>query len=197
MRRYENRETWLNAAAEIIMGLGREEVPEMRTDRKYRVSCGLPSRGAFASKKRIGECWHETCTTDEINEIYISPVLSDPLQVFATLMHELCHVVAGLEAKHGKGFARVARAIGLTGKMSATVLDEETTAWALRKIEALGDYPHGSLTGRDDPTKKKQTTRMHKALCPECDYTFRIAKAHAEKGLPLCPVCKTQIEIME
>jgi hypothetical protein len=123
-------------------------------------------------------------------------VLSDPLDVFATLMHELCHVVAGLEAKHSKGFARVARAIGLTGKMSATTLNEETAAWALRKIETLGEYPHGSLSGRSDPTKKKQSTRMHKASCPECDYTFRIAKSHAAMGLPLCPVCGVQIEIV-
>jgi hypothetical protein len=196
MRRFETREEWLTAAAEMIMELG-HEVPELQTERRYRVSCGLPSRGAFASKKRIGECWHETCTTDEINEIYISPTLSDPFDVFATLMHELCHVVAGLEARHGKGFARVARAIGLTGRMSATTLGEETAAWARRKIEVLGEYPHGSLSGRSDPTKKKQSTRMHKASCPECDYTFRIARTHAEKGLPLWPVCGGQIEIIQ
>lgn len=199
MKRFETREEWLDAAAELIMRLGDEEVPQMRTQRKFRVSCGLPSRGAFSSKRRTGECWHEVCTSDHVNEIYISPTLDDPLEVFAVLMHELCHVVAGLEAKHGKEFARVARAIGLTGKMTASVLDADTVPWALKQIERLGEYPHGALSGRPDPTKKKQSTRMLKATCSGegCDYTFRIAKAHAEQGLPLCPVCGAPIELAD
>ena len=119
--------------------------------------------------------------------------------MFAVLMHELCHVVAGLEAGHGKGFVKIARAIGLTGKMTQSVLDEETMIWAQRKIELLGEYPHGALSGRPDPTKKKQGTRMLKAACPGagCDYTFRIARTHAEQGLPLCPVCGARIELVD
>lgn len=96
----------LEAEAQLIMKLGEEEIPEMRTQPQFRVSYGLPSRGAFTSKRRIGECWHEVCTSDHVHEIYIIPTLEEPLEVFAVLMHDLCHVVAGLEAKHGREFAR-------------------------------------------------------------------------------------------
>ena len=194
MKKYNTREEWLNAAA-MIMHLGSLQTPNITTDRKFRVSCGLPSRGAFASKRRVGECWHEVCSSDHVNEIYISPTLDDPLQAFAVLMHELCHVIAGLDAGHGKGFSKVAHAIGLTGRMREATMSEETAAWAAGRIVLLGDYPHGALTGKEDPTRKKQGVRLLKASCPGCDYTFRITRLHAEKGLPACPVCDRQMEL--
>lgn len=92
----------------------------------------------------------------------------------------------------------MARAIGLTGKMTTSVLDADTVPWARKQIERLGEYPHGALSGMPGPTKK-QSTRMLKASCSGqgCDYTFRIAKTHTEQGLPLCPVCGAQIELAD
>lgn len=196
MKRYATREEWLNAAVNHILAIGQEEIPEFRTDRKIRVSCGLPSKGAFSSKRRIGECWHEDCTTDGYNEIYVSPTLCNPGEVFATLLHEVCHVVAGLEAGHGKAFKRIASKVGLVGKMTATRMDEEAEAWAAKIVDRhLGTYPHGALSGRPDPTKKKQSTRLLKAEClnEQCGYNFRISKKQAERGLPNCPVCENSM----
>ena len=50
-------------------------------------------------------------------------------------------------------------------------------------IASLGEYPHGALTMT---TRKKQGTRMLKAICPNCGFTFRLTGLWANKGLPIC-----------
>jgi hypothetical protein len=41
--------------------------------------------------------------------------------------------------------------------------------------------------------KKKQTARLLKAQCPECDYIVRVTRKHlAEKGAPVCPIHRVQ-----
>jgi len=51
-------------------------------------------------------------------------------------------------------------------------------------ISSLGAYPHAALTMN---TKKVQTTRMLKAVCPSCGYTVRLTSKWAALGLPSCP----------
>jgi len=53
-------------------------------------------------------------------------------------------------------------------------------------VASLGDYPHDGLTVPARP--KTQSTRMLKAMCPECGYTIRLTKSWADKGLPYCHV---------
>lgn len=196
--KYTTREQWLGAAAQMIM-----QRDVMATDRRYRVSCGLPSTRAFSAKnKAIGQCWHEACTEDSVNEVYVSPTIDDAVQVFGTLTHELCHVVAGLEAKHGLDFKKVAQGVGLAGKMTATYVGDEMLPWVEECIAELGPYPHRALSKTAlelDPTKSKQSTRMLKAQCDGegCEYTFRISKTQAERGLPACPVCGGEIALQE
>src|SRR5271157_3608159 len=98
------------------MTMNREEyliacVKELRPDfirvgselpTKIRTSCGWPSKGALAQKKRrVGECWSATCSGDETFEVFISPALHDTLEVLATLVHEMVHCSVGVDAKHG------------------------------------------------------------------------------------------------
>ena len=160
------REEWLNVVAVMIMDLDSLQTPNISSDRKFRVSCDIPSRGAFASKQRVGECWHEVCSSDHVNEIYISPALNDPLQAFAVLMHELCHVVTGLDAGHGKGFAKVAHAIGLTGKMREATRSEETAAWAVGRIALLGDYPPRGTDREGGPHQEETGGALIEGLLP-------------------------------
>lgn len=191
---HSTREAWLQQAATIIM-----LHPEMATDRTYRVSCGLPSARSFGAKRAIGQCWHELCTEDGVNEVFVSPTIEEGVQVFGTLMHELAHVVAGLEAKHGAGFKKVATAVGLAGKMTATHVSDEAVPWVEEQLAVLGDYPHRALNKMSrelDPTKTKQSTRMLKAACG-CGYTFRISSKWAEVGLPSCPVCESEIKLQD
>jgi len=64
-----------------------------------------------------------------------------PLQIAATLAHELTHAAVGIQAKHGKAFATVAKGLGLTGKMAATVPGPE-----FDKMIAPLCPQHGAMT---------------------------------------------------
>ena len=162
---------------------------------EVRLSCGWPSKGATASRnRRIGECWHAQCSADGTREVFISPTLADPVDVAHVVEHELIHA-AGFMG-HGADFKRVAVALGLTGKMTATVpTDAHRDALAVL-VGELGPYPHATLTPADGD--KKQSTRLLKVQCPdeECGYTVRVTAKWLEVGFPTCP-CGSVMERAE
>lgn len=186
MKPISTREEWLNEAT-VLLG----EIFEMHdmTLPPTKVSCGWPTKGAVAKRHRtIGQCFSMACSSAGVNEIFISPVLSDSIRVLDVLTHELVHAVDDNKTGHGPAFLRKARLLGLEGKATATVAGDALKATFKRLIETgLGNYPHQSL----DLSKsggKKQTTRLLKAICPECGYTVRVTKKWADQGLPLCPI---------
>jgi Fe-S cluster biogenesis protein NfuA len=157
----------------------------MATDlpKKIRVSCGFPKGRSNA----IGQVWAHTASKDGHFEIYISPELDDACRVLDVLLHEVCHIAAGIAEGHRGAFKRFAHACGLTGKMTATIASEELKA-ALENGVApnLGTYPHGQLSGVHSG-KKKQTTRMVKLECPSCGMVIRTTKKWIETtGEPIC-----------
>ena len=119
-----NREQWLNECIQKLRPdfeqLG-HPLPE-----KIRASCSWPSKSGLANKKRrIGEAWSAKNSADQSCEVFISPVLKDPLEVSATLVHELVHCAVGVEEGHKGKFPRLAKAVGLEGKMTATTAGED------------------------------------------------------------------------
>ena len=86
---HTNREEWLNAAVEELRPIF-DSVNNPLPD-AIRVTCGFPSSRARANNAFIGEHWSPAASNDNHHEILISPVVDDPLQVFATLVHELAH----------------------------------------------------------------------------------------------------------
>ncbi len=152
------------------------------------VSVGFPSRSALAAKKRrIGECWSSKAASTGLCQVFISPVLSDPVEVVATLAHELVHATVGLEAKHGKTFKRCAVAIGLEGKMTATVASAAFAKWVSDvALPALGAYPHPVFDPKT-ATRIKDGTRLLKCECPSCGCTIRITRKWLDAvGAPVC-----------
>ena len=111
-------------------------------------------------------------------------MISDPLKVLSTLRHELVHAAVGIDAKHGPRFTKAARKVGLAGKPTATYASDELLPWLGEIAEQLGGYPHPAL---NPMSRKKQSTRMLKAVCGECGYTVRLTRKWAEVGLPSCP----------
>lgn len=190
----ETREGWLGKAIQVMRPWFPEvEIPEI--PEKVRVSCGWPSQRALSEKKRrIGECWSATLSGDQTSEIFISPYLGDPIEVLGTLTHELIHAAVGVRAGHRKPFSRAAKAIGLEKPWTATKPGDDLTERLQEVAKELGPYPHDRLAGMECEFKnpKKQSTRLLKAICPECGYTVRVTKTWIEQGLPVCSLCKVE-----
>ncbi|HEV3459867.1 MAG TPA: hypothetical protein VHG32_25250 [Thermoanaerobaculia bacterium] len=150
------------------------------------VSIGFPSTGALARRRRrIGECWPAEASPDGLHHLFVSPLLAEPVPVLATLVHELVHAAVGNRAGHGPPFRRLALALGLHGRMTATSAGPELAARLADLAVRLGTFPHAALL--PNPYRKKQTTRLHKVACPQCDYTVRITAKWIAAGLPVCP----------
>jgi len=191
----ENRELWLlKATYPHLERLFKQRLAACNTsvlkDAKFpivKISVGLPyGRGG---KKAIGQHWAPEASDDRKGTIFISPTIDDAIEVLGVLVHELVHAVVGNEAKHGPAFRTVATAVGLEGKMTATVAGAELVKELKAIVERIGEYPHAKLNLAMHPIKK-QTTRMIKMECPECEYIARASrKVILELGAAICPGC--------
>ncbi len=190
-----NREAWLQAAVQrmrpVFLGHG-FTVPEIQ------VSVGWPSTGGLGTAKRtIGQCWYGETTADQKPQLFISPLLDEvsaPQGVIATLVHEVCHVIAGSDAKHGAKFVKVMKKVGLTGKPTATEAGEDLIVRMGQWSEELGPFPHSKIV----PTmkQKKQGTRMIKCQCRDCEYTARTVRKWIDLyGAPICPCNKFPMKV--
>lgn len=207
---HPNRESWLNFVAQQMAPIF-ANLDAPLPDR-VRIAIGFTSTGNRG--KRIGECWDNRCSEDGHFEIFIVPNLAEsadlmPMQVAAILAHELVHAAVGIPAGHGPLFRRVAKGLGLVGKMTATVAGPEFET-AVKPILALaGPLPHSRLnTGKvpgeeGEPGEpkttgpKKQTKRHIKCKCTRCGYTARTSRKWLDKvGSPHCPQ-HGEMEIIE
>ena len=161
---------------------------------RIRVSCGWPSRSALTGKaQRIGEAWSHRCSADGAHETFLSPVLADPIDVGAVLVHELVHHAVGVEAGHKGPFRTLALAVGLTGPMRATTAGEGLRQRLHALAEQLGPYPHAVLSGAGG--RKKQSTRMLKLTCPDCGCIARMTRQWLDDvGAPTCGCGGTMTE---
>ena len=90
--------------------------------RRFAFRAVFPRSPPWPNKaRRIGECWGVESSEDKSFQVFISPLLKESVEVTATLVHELVHTAVGIECKHRGPFLQVAKAIGLEGKMTATV----------------------------------------------------------------------------
>lgn len=182
-----HREAWLHAMRDRLRPHFEEAgatIPD-----NVRLSCGFPGVGALRKAAyRNGECWGTSASKDETFEIFLSPRIPDQLVVAAVLVHELIHAAVGIKAGHGKPFGRVARKLGLIGKLTATEAGPELIAKLQLIVEAIGPYPHAEMDVFEESSgPKKQKGRLLKATCGECEYTVRVTKKWAERGAPICP----------
>ena len=178
---YSSREDWLQSAvAELRPVFDSHSFP---LPEKIRVTCGFPSSRAKSNHKNIGEHWSPSASQDGTHEILISPVIDDVFDVFGILVHELCHAATDGDG-HGREFAKIARAMQLEGKLTATTIGQDFKDTFESLVSGLEEYPHARLnvSGR-----KVQKTRMLKASCPVCGYTIRLTSKWANLGLPSCP----------
>ena len=179
---HTTRETYLASATEYLaphfVNLGYPLPP-------VRASVGIPAGGNGKKLKAIGQCWSNLASADNTTEIFICPSQSEPVAVLAILLHELVHAAVGLECGHKGAFKRVALALGLEGKMTATYPGVKLASDLAELASTLGDYPHATLntalSGR-----KKQGTRMIKLECDDCGWSCRTSQKNVDAGLPTC-----------
>jgi hypothetical protein len=185
-----NREAWLTAMVEKLRPPFRENGYELPT--KVRVSCGWPSiRGRAAHISRVGEAWYSHVSADGTSETFISPRLSDPIEVADVLVHEMVHHAVGPGYGHKGPFRRLARAVGLTGKMPATVVGPALRERLHARSAELGPYPHSPITGSNE---RRQSTRMLKVVRVQCGCTLRMARCWIDTvGTPTC-ACSGRME---
>ena len=181
-----NREQWLTQAAQGLETALFAPL-EKSLPLKWRVSCSWPSSRASGKNAKgvIGQCFDPSASADGTAEMIISMSQDDPIEVLAILAHEMVHAIEGIQAGHGAPFKRTAIAIGLTGKMTATIAGDAFKQSVAPIITDLGDYPHAAV---DLTKRKKQTTRMVKMSCSDCGYIARTSRANIEKhGATICP----------
>jgi hypothetical protein len=156
-----------------------------------RVTVGFTSRGG---KKAIGQVWSDTSSEGGFYEVFIHPSLAQQ-KALGVLVHELVHVCVGLVCGHKGKFRKLAKAVGLEGKMTATT-ESPALIDELNSLD-LPKFPHFILnTDAISTAPKKQTIRMHKAICECCDYTIRISQKWIDEvGLPDCPRCKETLQL--
>lgn len=179
----KTREEWLNAVAQRMAPWFAEVGLKLP---RVRMSIGFPSKGSRG--KAIGECWSFEASADATHEIFIRPDRHDTVEVAAIQLHELIHAAVGIDKGHGPEFRRVAVALGLEGKMTATVAGELFRDRFAPIHRELGDIPHAELRLGRSSGPKKQSTRMVKCECPECGYTIRTTRKWIDQlGAPICP----------
>jgi hypothetical protein len=178
------RQAWLEDAA--VWCLNRIKAAGGEPPEHVRVSISWPYGGR--ATQRIGECWHAEASRDGHREVFISPTLDDSSRVVDVLLHELCHASLPSDAKHGPKFKKLALAVGLTGKMTATVAGPDLETAIKAFIAARGEYPAKGLDASVGRPIKKQTTRLLKVECEHCGYIARVTRGWlTTAGAPICP----------
>lgn len=192
MKTFKTREQYLVAMAKEINDVFFKPAGYPVDLNKLKVSCGFTSYGGKRNAA-IGQCFADR--VNGFNEIFIHPVLADESRVGDVLAHEMIHAYDNCKNGHRGPFRRIAKAIGLTGKMTATIASDEMKIKLAKIQKKLGKYPHEAL---DYKPKKKQGTRMIKVECPDCGYDHpeykekyfvRLSKTMLAKGHPICGQC--------
>ncbi len=178
------REAWLLFAVHALAPIFQEKgysVP------RVRVSCAIPSTSRRGSA--VGQCWASGHSGDGVNEIFVSPVHADPLDVLDTLTHELVHAVDNCKNRHGKEFKKIAMVVGLEGKMisasAGPVLKARLASIAAELTAQWGPYPHAPM--RVPSALYAAPKPAPRAACPVCGFRVSMLKKYLEVGPPICP----------
>lgn len=189
-----NREQWLNELMTKMQPILEQHTAGATKDiATWRVSCGWPGGGS--RKTRIGECWSSTASKDGRVEIFISPLLEGVAEVDHVLLHEMVHAAVGVKHKHRGPFTKIARGVGMVGKITATTAGEELRKRLDAITATMPAYPHSGMTPMTNGIEK-QTTRMIKLTADCCGYVVRTTQKWIDAGLPSCP-CGNEFTIEE
>lgn len=178
------REAWLESALpylHLIFADAGYIVPPVR------VSCSFGG-GKASAVKAIGQCWPKARSAAGINEVFLSPVLDDPLTVLDVFVHELAHAVDDCQSGHGRGYKKIATAVGLEGKMRYASAGEALRMELGLIVAQLPPYPHKKLNAAIATKPRRKKSRSF--TCEECagSFTYSVNRLGDVK---CCPFCET------
>lgn len=177
MKNIMNRETWLNLMidkATPIFDKAGFKISDIRG--KLKVSCSMMVGQRKSSKfGAIGQHLPAEWNKEKNHEMLISPTLENGVEVVAILIHEMCHAIqrhmyGNIVKAHGKEFRKIALAVGLQGKMTATTESPALKIIIENWINEIGKYPHAKINLN---ARKKQGVRNLKVECQSCEWSFR------------------------
>ena len=172
------REEWLLKASTKLNNLFLDHgavIPD------HRVSMSWPI-GNY--KKVIGQYFPPSLAADGIASVYISPSLPCSRTILEAYVHELVHACTPGDG-HGKAFGRLARSVGLIGKLTATKAGEGLALRLNAIVLEQGEIPSAQVNYTR--LTKKQKTRLVKVKCNNCGYTCRVTnKWIVLVGTPIC-----------
>lgn len=176
------REAWLVKATRRIIQRWAKLGVTVPTD--VQLSCGFPGGGS--ARRRIGECWPRSRSAKNINQVFVSPLLDEPMKALDVLGHELLHAADNCESGHGGNFGRLSAMVGYSGGKNSAAVSQDALRFLARLIKSLGPYPHGALVLA--PKKQKANAGLHKFAC--CEDVLYSTEANVEKhGAPHCRMC--------
>ncbi len=155
---------------------------------RVRVSCGVPATAKRGSA--VGQCWPTSKSADQVNEIYVSPVHVEPIDVLDTLTHELVHAVDDCKHGHGEVFKKIATDVGLIGKMrearAGPQLRPRLETIAATLTADIGPYPRAKLSVHG-AIYASQSKKPARAKCPHCSFRVSMLRQYLKYGPPVCP----------
>ena len=181
MATIKTREEWLNVVLHKHVAKLLKDKAGVALPKDCKVSVGFPGGGS--ARKRIGECWPRSRSSLKVNEIFLNPSMTDVDKLLDVLVHEAIHAADDCASGHKGFFRKTAKAVGLEGKMTATVAGEFLKNWIVGVRASMPAFDYGSL---DLSGRKKQTVRMIKHECAECGAIFRMAAKWSPMQCPCC-----------
>jgi len=158
-----------------------------------RVKAHAHKGGVDVKLGHIGQCHYDYKIGDEKfgTEIFITPNLTDPVQIVGVLIHEMIHAITKGHGHKG-AFRHLAVDVGLEGRMTSTVVGDDLAKEIRGWIKTVGKLPHKRWIPRNG---RKQTTRMLKVYC-DCGIIVRQSRTSMFKyGTPICPTCHNFMKV--
>lgn len=142
-------EVWLNEAVELL----RPDFAQAGYDiPPVYLSVGFSTDGykPTAKKNTIGVCHAQSMTVDGVNEIFISPIVYEPVEVLSLLVHELIHAIDDCKSGHGEGFQKISCALKCADNPSVSHQEFREQVQKYRTIaDQLGRYPRSGVNYKD------------------------------------------------
>lgn len=134
-------EAWLDHAVELyrpIFEAGGHAIPPVI------LSVGFAHDGYKPIRKRnaVAICYARQCSADSMNQIIVTPLRTEPLDLLWLLGHELIHAVDDCVHGHGPVFDKIAESVGYWPNKKASLIDAKKFDKTMAMMaQELGRYP--------------------------------------------------------